>query len=102
MGSTGGTESHTLTIAQMPSHNHGGSTSTISQAEKVSHSHSISYNNSANGAGMAQESGQGIVDGTYSTSTVDINHTHTISREGGGQAHNIMHPFLAVTFIIKT
>jgi microcystin-dependent protein len=102
LGGSGGAETHTLTIAQMPSHNHGGATGSMNT--NTSHSHSISYNNSSNGQSQyAYESNSGaIVDGTYSTSTVNIDHLHAIGSEGGGAAHNIMHPWLCLSFIIKT
>jgi microcystin-dependent protein len=100
LGGSGGAETHTLSISEMPSHNHGGLTDWCNQ--NWSHSHSVNFNNSTNSAGMAQESGAGIIDGSYSTNSTDTNHKHAITSEGGGGAHNNMQPWLALNFIIKT
>lgn len=99
-GASGGTETHTLTIAQMPSHNHGGTTG----IGGGSHAHGVPYNNSTAGQNQyAQESNSGsIIDGSYNTNSTNIDHTHSIASEGGGQSHNIMHPWLCLNFIIKT
>lgn len=73
VGATGGAETHTLTTAQLPAHSHGISGQTISTG----------------GASPAFTTGGSA----QSSSTQSA---------GSGQAHNNMHPFLAVNFIIKT
>lgn len=120
-GSVGGTETHTLTVQEMPSHKHGGAT-----GDGGAHTHT----------GVASEAGEhthtGIIytagrSGEYSGTRIEkyqispsdnaklnvyidkagahnhdvtindaSNHTHTINAEGEGQAHSIMQPYLSV------
>lgn len=76
-GNTGGEATHTLTVDEMPSHNH-------TQSRAVPYG--VPYNN-VSGAGSG--SGSPYYSETYSP-------TFTINNTGGGQAHNNMPPFLVV------
>ena len=120
-GTTGGAETHTLTVAEMPSHKHGGTT-----GDGGAHTHT----------GVAETAGEhthtseigdygtdfktrkywiekestrsisktdeilNIKSGGAHTHNIKIeaskNHSHIINSEGNGQAHSIMQPYLSV------
>lgn len=90
---TGGAKTVALTISQMPSHDHGGKTSTGGD-----HLHNIGgrdkYNLSGNGA-AALGYGSSVSTLNYKTST-EGDHTHSVYAEGDGQAHSNLQPYITV------
>lgn len=98
LGATGGAESVTLDISQMPSHNHGGSTST-----NGAHSHSLNgkVNISQNGYGQNSPINGNAGNFADGTALSAGDHSHTITSQGGGQAHNNLQPYVVTNYIIK-
>lgn len=74
LGATGGAETHTLLVSEIPSHRH-------------------EVKSDIRGA-----SGDVNPDGSLNQGNTSLGFTEF---EGGGQAHNNMQPFLAVNYIIK-
>ena len=100
LGTKGGTENETLTVQQMPSHTHTGSTNNTGE-----HAHSLS---------IMTDIGSGIYTPHLSTSNTNTgyfdlttniagNHSHNFltSMSGGGLSHNNMPPFIVLNYIIK-
>lgn len=91
VGDTGGSATHTLTTAEMPSHNHS-ATSTDS-----GHTHVLPYGDSGGESDGWDGNGN-----SSTTNTGYANITTAIGNTGGGGAHNNMPPFYALCYIMKT
>lgn len=97
IGAVGGAVAHTLTVAEMPSHAHPGSS-----AADSGHTHSYWSDHgfgTPNGGQANANSNTGLLE---STGTGSAAITLTIATQGGGAAFSVLQPSLVVARIIKT
>lgn len=87
LGDTGGEETHTLTVSEMPSHTHGSNADGTTTARLVVVDGSDTMNAAVN-------SGSGEPN-LYTNTTLSISNT------GSGGAHNNMQPFIVFNYLIK-
>ena len=104
LGATGGAQTHTLTMSEMPTHDHTGTTDT----ESTGHTHNIPLGNTNDGYSgsypAVNSAGCNTAQDAVTVSLGESNsHTHTFTSNstGGGSAHNIIQPTIVCSYIIK-
>jgi microcystin-dependent protein len=121
LNSNGGAETHTLTIPELPSHNHNSTNSTdvsgyVDASGAHIHTFTSSNDNYDNGTNGEAYPGTGNsnnypsfpahdIGGISTTWNNPVNssgiHQHKIYATGGGAAHTLMNPFYVLNYIIK-
>jgi len=116
VGSTGGVETVTLTVDQIPSHNHGGLTTSDNSTNNGSHEHTVtgttnmlSYDGFMliyNGAQIDVHTNShnrsfSIPLSNGKASSTGSAHDHKISSQGGSSSHENMPPFYVLAFIMR-
>jgi len=92
LGATGGAETHTLTVTEMPSHNHG--------VTDPGHTHG--YVNTPSDQSVFPGAGESAADQADVGQTTGSSFTGiSIDLSGGGAAHNNMQPFVVLRYLIK-
>jgi microcystin-dependent protein len=123
-GSIGGAETVVLTALQMPAHDHGGKTGNEPSPDHLhndapagAHGHTARYRPVKEGTGTASSyvrpwntadgttgntSGSPVADHKHPSGPADrsLAHQHSIPLQGGGQAHENMPPYYALSWII--
>ena len=96
LGAVGGSESHTLTLAQSPAHDHGGSTGSTQPTASVT-------GGTVGGTSSATSSGPSTLTPIGASNIVVTiqNHSHTIASAGSGNAHNNTQPTMLYTVYCK-
>jgi microcystin-dependent protein len=107
LASSGGVETVALSVAEMPTHSHGGNTG----GRSAGHTHAIAVErfDSGNGVSLGASfinsvllaAGAGGTAYGPLTGGESVDHSHSIGAEGSGSAHTNMQPYRAINYIIR-
>lgn len=99
LGSVGGTQTHALTIAQLASHTHSGTTGT----ESVTHTHTYDRYSAAVNAAAGFDVSALSAATSSATGSASTPHTHsfTTGSAGSGDAHNNVQPTIIANKLLR-
>lgn len=96
LGSSGGEQQHTLTIAEIPAHTH------VNSLSDPGHAHTQIVSNSGAAPGYpVNGNGSGVLTGTIQTASATTGVTLTNASQGGGGAHNIIGPTIVCNSVMR-
>lgn len=111
MGDFGGAKTHSITTAEMPTHNHSVDPPATNTNTSGGHAHTASNGQNFVTLGGPAAAGLSVAAGGDSTgfTSTDPGHTHSVNISafnsadaGGGGAMSLLQPYLTVNVIIKT
>lgn len=111
LGTSAGAASHTLSVSEMPSHNHGGATGShvhqmftpsATGTQRLPAEGGDSVEVISNQGGDFSYTMSGRIGGATPTAGQTNSATSSISAQGGGSSHNNMQPYLVLNYIIKS
>jgi microcystin-dependent protein len=102
LGAAGGTETHTLTTAQLASHTHTGTTGNESTTETHSYLQTIANTTNTTAAGVGVDVVSSLTTTGATTGSQSANHTHSFTTDaaGSGSAHPSVQPTFILNYII--
>jgi microcystin-dependent protein len=99
LGTTGGAETHTLTLAQMPTHTHTGSVSLDNHAHTYTTRNSLETIREGSSTQVSNLWKGSLADDTGAAGAGS--ESFTTAAAGGSASHNIMQPYMTITYYMK-
>lgn len=104
LGARSGAESHTLSVSELPAHDHGGNTGSAGE-----HTPDVKARRWLQSSGGGDQRPNSLAAPSQTANTEDVQltaaavpaHTHTISSQGGGASHKNVQPTMLATLYVR-